>query len=97
MGDKVNATKADINTEPATTMANSLNNFPVIPPKKRMGRKTAASVTVVEITAKYISPEAFARGFQRRHSFLYLAVNIFQHHNGIIYHQANGQYQTQQG
>src|SRR5687768_7026224 len=32
IGESVRATNAEIKTEPATTMANSLNSFPVIPP-----------------------------------------------------------------
>ena len=57
MGVKVSETKAEIITEPATTIPNSRNNLPVIPCKKITGKKTAANVTVVEITAKYISFE----------------------------------------
>src|SRR5450432_1051994 len=52
IGDSVRATKAEIRTDPETTIANSRNNLPVIPPKNNIGRNTAARVIVVEMTAK---------------------------------------------
>ena len=52
MGVNVNETKADIITDPATTIPNSRNNRPVIPCKNITGKNTATNVTVVEITAK---------------------------------------------
>ncbi|MNL47570.1 hypothetical protein D3C87_1703650 [compost metagenome] len=52
IGERVKATKADTSTEPDTTIANSLNNCPLMPPIKIIGINTAARVMVVEITAK---------------------------------------------
>ena len=49
---KVKDTKAEIITDPATTIPNSRNNLPVNPCKKMMGRNTTASVMEVEMTAK---------------------------------------------
>ena len=57
MGVKVSAAKEDIITEPATTKLNSRNRRPLVPSMNTMGRNTATSVTVVEMTAKKISFE----------------------------------------
>ena len=57
MGVKVSATIEDMPTDPAITILNSLNKRPVIPSMNTIGRKTAISVMVVEITAKKISLE----------------------------------------
>ena len=57
IGVRVSDTKADMMTEPATVTANSRNKRPVKPPRKIMGRNTAARVIVVEIIAKIISSE----------------------------------------
>ena len=48
-------TKAEINTAPATTIPNSLKSLPTKPSRKIIGRKTIASVSEVEMTAKKIS------------------------------------------
>ena len=55
IGVRVRETNAEISTDPAITMPNSRNNLPVNPCKKMMGKKTAASVIVVDSTAKKIS------------------------------------------
>ncbi len=55
MGVKVRATKEEIMTAPDTTILNSLNNLPVNPSKKTIGKKTATRVMVVEIIANMIS------------------------------------------
>ena len=55
IGVKVNAANEDIITEPEITILNSRNNRPVIPSIKTIGKNTATSVIVVEITAKKIS------------------------------------------
>ena len=49
-GEIVNATMPEINTAPASVNANSRNSDPVSPPWKPIGRYTAASVTVIEMT-----------------------------------------------
>ena len=33
---------------------------------------------------------------KRIHAFFNMAINVFQHHDGVIHHQANGQHQRQQ-
>ena len=53
----VSATKAEIKTDPATTIPNSRNNLPVVPVKKITGKNTAARAMVVAITAKKISSD----------------------------------------
>ena len=55
IGVNVSAAKEEIMTEPDTTMLNSRNRRPVIPSINTMGKNTATSVIVVEITAKKIS------------------------------------------
>ena len=55
MGVSVSDTKAEISTEPATTMPNSRNSRPVMPVRNTTGRNTAASTTVVLTTATRIS------------------------------------------
>ena len=55
IGVKVNAANEEIITEPEITILNSRNSRPVIPSIKTIGKNTATSVIVVEITAKKIS------------------------------------------
>ena len=57
IGVSVRATNAEIITEPAITIPNSLKSLPVIPERKITGRKTEASATVVDIIAKNISAD----------------------------------------
>ena len=40
---------------------------------------------------------AFERRLVRRHAFLDVAVDVFQHHDGVVHHQADRQHQPQQG
>ena len=55
MGVSVSATKPDTSTAPARVSANSPNKRPVRPGVKASGANTAASVSVIAITAKLIS------------------------------------------
>ena len=55
IGVKVSAANEEIMTEPEITILNSRNKRPVIPCMKTIGKNTATSVMVVEITAKKIS------------------------------------------
>ena len=55
IGVKVNAAKEEMITEPDTTILNSRNRRPVVPSINTIGKNTATSVMVVEITAKKIS------------------------------------------
>ena len=57
MGVTVNAAKADMSTLPDTTKLNSRKSRPVVPSMNTMGKNTATSVMVVEMTAKKISLE----------------------------------------
>ena len=52
---KVNAAKEEMITDPEITKLNSRKSLPVIPSMNTMGKNTATSVMVVEITAKKIS------------------------------------------
>ena len=36
-------------------------------------------------------------GPERGHALLDVAVDVFQHHDGVVHHQADGQHQPQQG
>jgi hypothetical protein len=52
IGERVSETNADVSTLPTSTTPNSRKRRPVRPSRKMMGTKTAASVIVVEMTAK---------------------------------------------
>ena len=55
IGVSVSATNPDTSTAPASVSANSLNRRPVRPGVKASGANTAASVSVIAMTAKLIS------------------------------------------
>jgi hypothetical protein len=55
MGVSVSATKPETMTAPASVSANSVNRRPVRPGVKASGANTAASVSVMAMTAKPIS------------------------------------------
>ena len=57
IGVKVSAANDEITTEPATTKLNSRNRRPLVPSMNTIGRNTASSVMVVDMTAKKISFE----------------------------------------
>ena len=55
IGVRVSATNPDTTTAPASASANSRNSRPVRPGAKAIGAYTAASVSVMAMTAKPIS------------------------------------------
>jgi flagellar basal body rod protein FlgG len=96
MGDSVSATKPETTTAPASASANSANRRPVRPGVKASGAYTAARVSVMATTAKPISL-ALDGGGEGLHAFFDVAVDVLQHHDGVVHHQADGQHQRQQG
>ena len=54
IGVRVNATKSEIRTDPATVRPNSLRKLPTIPSTNTTGRKTAATEMVAAVAAKAI-------------------------------------------
>ena len=71
MGDSVSATKPETSTAPANASANSVNSRPVRPGVNASGAYTAASVSVMAMTAKPTSraPRIDAsNGFYRGHA-----------------------------
>ena len=78
--------------------ANSENRRPTSPCRKAIGTNTATSTTVVATTAKAdLAGAAVGRNQPRLAVFLHAAVDVLQHHDGVVHHQADGQHQRQQG
>lgn len=95
IGENDKAARAEMATEPAITMLNSLNKRPVIPCINTMGRKTAIRVMVVETTAKKISLDPFDAGLVGWHASFNAHINVFGHHYGIVHHQPNGKHNSE--
>jgi hypothetical protein len=73
MAVSVSATKAEIATDPPTTMPNSLNSRPVSPCRNTMGMNTAINATVVEMMAKNTSREPATSPLRWTHASSILA------------------------
>ena len=91
-------------TSSETAMANEAVNpnddmkRPTMPPMKPMGRNTASSENVVAITARPISFVPSIAASIGRHALLFHeAVNVFEHNNGVVDHDAHHQGQRQHG
>ena len=95
IGVKVSAANEEIMTEPEITILNSRNKRPVIPCIKTIGKNTATSVMVVEITAKKYLFGSFYSRFFRTHSFFDTDIDVLRHYDGVIHHQSHGQHNGQ--
>ena len=94
IGQRVRRHERRNSTDIASTKANSRKSLPVCPGRNRIGRKTATSVAVVEITAKKRSWAEHGCCHGLMPSFA--AVDIFQHHDGVVDDKAGRQHQRQQ-
>ena len=80
----------------ASVTANSRNSRPTMSPMNSSGISTAISETVSETIVKPICPAPFKRGVQRRISCFQIAIDVFDHDDGIIHHEAGGDGQRHQ-
>ena len=97
MGVSVSDTNAEATIATVTTTANSLKMRPMMPPISRTGMNTATSETVIDMMVKPISRLPFERGLEWRETFLlHVPIDVLQHDDGIVDHQAYRQGQAEQ-
>ena len=97
MGVSVNDTNADAAIATVTTTANSLKMRPMIPPISSTGMNTATSDTVIDMIVKPISRLPFSAASKGSEPFLlHVAIDVLQHDDGIVDHEAHRQRQAQQ-
>ncbi len=92
IGVRESATKPDTSTAAETVKANSVNSCPVRPVMNTSGVNTAASVMVMAMTAKPISLLPCNAALVGRHALLDVAVDVLQHDDCIVDHEAHGEH-----
>ena len=96
-GVRVSALKAEIAIENAMVSANWRNRMPVVPGKNATGTNTATSTSDVAMTAPATSFMASGAAlWESRLAFLNVALDVFDHHDGVIHHQSGGQRDAEQ-
>ena len=89
VGDSVSATNADTAIVMVMVMANSRNRRPMMPPISSSGMNTATSETLIDMMVKPISPAPLRVASKRRHAGLDVAVDVLEHHDGVVDHEAD--------
>ncbi len=89
VGDSVSATNADTAIVIVRVIANSRNSRPTMPPISSSGMNTATSEMLIDRIVKPISPRALEGRLQRRQPRLDVTVDVLQHHDGIVDHEAD--------
>ena len=98
MGVSVKETSSETAMAKAEVNPKELMKRPTMPPMKPTGRKTASSDRVVAMTARPISLVPWIGRLEGRHVLLFdVAVDILQHDDGVVDHDADHQGQRQHG
>ena len=96
IGVSVSATKPETSTAPASVSANSMNSRPVLPVVKRDRRIHRGQRQRHRDDGEADLARADHRRLERRHALLDVAVDVLQHDDGVVDHEADGQHQRQQ-
>ena len=72
-----------------TVMANSRNSRPTMPPISSSGMKTATSDRLIDTMVKPISPAPRSAAWNGCDAFLDVAVDVLDHDDGVIDHEAD--------
>ena len=97
-GLSVSALSAEISIETETATANSRNSCPLMPGMKATGTNTESRTSVMARIGAVISPIAFLVGLGNRQIRLFLddALDVLDHDDGVVDHDADRQHQRQQ-
>ena len=85
----VSETNAETAIDAVTVSANSRNSRPTMPPISSSGMKTATSETLIDRTVKPISRDPFERRLERRAAALDVAIDVLDHDDGVVDHEAD--------
>ncbi len=97
IGVTVRASTSERSTAAEIVMPNWKKNRPMMPLMNATGRKIATTATVAASAAKVISPRAVARGEYLALAHLAMAHDVFEHHDCVVDHDANGEREAEQG
>ena len=89
IGDSVSATNAETAMVIVTVTANSRNSRPTMPPISSSGMNTATSEMLIERMVKPISPAPLSAASSGDRPVLDVAVDVLQHHDRIVDHEAD--------
>ena len=89
MGVSVTDTMPEIRIATQMVTANSRNSRPRMPPRNSTGMNTAASDSVIETMVKPISFDPTSAAYSGFFAHLHVAENVFQHHDGVVHHEAD--------
>ena len=89
IGASVSDTSAETAIEAVTVKANSRNRRPMMPPMSSSGMNTAISETLIDSTVKPISREPLIAASNGGVAVLDVAVDILDHDDGIVDHEAD--------
>ena len=96
-GVSVSATKPEMTTETTMVMANCLYSCPVVPGRKAAGMNTAAITSTIAISELPISSiERIVASFGDEVVLRHVALDVLDHHDGVVDHHADGQDQAEQ-
>ena len=76
--------------------ANWRKNWPVMPPRKALGRSTELSTSVMARIGPVISFIALMVASRTRQALLQPALDVLQHDDGVVHDDADGQHQPEQ-
>ena len=96
IGVRVSDTITETTMVSVTVTANSRNSRPTMPPISSSGMNTAISETEIETMVKPISPAPLSAASMRRHAVLDVAVDVLQHDDGVVDHEADRDRQRHQ-
>ena len=97
MGVSVRDTKSEMSTATVTVMPNSKKNLPTMPFMNATGTNTATMDNVVAMTARPISEEPSREACIGGSPFLHPAVDVLEHHDGVVDQNADREGQSEHG
>ena len=97
MGARVRASRRDSITATEMVTPNWKKNFPMMPFMKITGTKMARMAMVAAMAAKVISRAPTSAACTLATPVLPVAHDVFQHHDGVVHHDADGQREAQEG
>ena len=96
IGVKLSETTAETRMVTASVTANSRNRRPTISPMNRQRNQHRDQRNRQRNDGEPDLPRAFQRGIERRVAFLQKAIDVLDHDNGVVHHEAGGDGQRHQ-